>query len=84
MGRHMVKPITELVGGTRLIASGNPTDAMIQASSKDELCVLAESFNLMAVSLKDIPDALQEAKKNLDKKKRTIKMISALANLGLD
>ena len=83
MGRHMVKPINELVRGTRLIASGN-LDTMIQASSKDELGVLAESFNQMAVSLKENQTALQEAKKNLEQKvaERTEEL--ALANWGLD
>ena len=83
MGRHMVKPINELVRGTRLIASGN-LDTMIQASSKDELGVLAQSFNQMAVSLKENQTALQEAKKNLEQKVAERTQELALANWGLD
>jgi signal transduction histidine kinase len=83
IGRHLVKPINDLVKGTRLIASGN-LNAKINASSRDELGVLAESFNQMAGSLKANQAALEEAYKNLEQKvaERTHEL--ALANWRLD
>src|SRR5262249_14381002 len=67
MGRHLVKPINDLVKGTQLIASGD-LNTKIEVASKDELGVLAESFNQMAVSLKENQAALEEAKTNLEQK----------------
>jgi signal transduction histidine kinase len=83
LGRRMVRPINDLVRGTQLIASGN-LDTQIMPSSRDELGVLAESFNQMATSLKDNKSALDEAYKNLEQRvvERTQQL--ALANQKLD
>jgi signal transduction histidine kinase len=83
MGRHLVKPIKDLVKGTQLIASGN-LNAQIQVSSKDEIGVLAESFNQMAGSLKENQAALEEAKTNLEQKVKERTHELALANRRLD
>ncbi len=58
MGRRLVGPIGDLVKGTQRIAKGN-LDVQIQPSSRDELGLLAESFNQMATSLKQNEVALQ-------------------------
>jgi class 3 adenylate cyclase len=47
----LVRSIDSLVKATRLIASGN-LDVRIPVASKDEIGVLADSFNHMAASLK--------------------------------
>jgi signal transduction histidine kinase len=83
MGRHLVKPINDLVTGTHLIASGN-LNTRIEASSKDELGVLAESFNRMAGSLKANQAALEEAYKNLEQKVAERTQELALANWRLN
>src|SRR5262249_22728982 len=51
VGTRIVSPIGNLVKGTTLIASGN-LDVHIAPSERDELGLLAESFNQMAASLK--------------------------------
>ncbi len=58
VGRRIVKPIGELVRGTQLVAAGK-LDVQIQPSSTDELGMLADSFNQMAASLKQIEMAIQ-------------------------
>jgi signal transduction histidine kinase len=83
IGRHLVKPINDLVKGTQLIASGN-LNAKINASSRDELGVLAESFNQMAGSLKTNQAALEEAYQNLEHKVAERTQELALANWRLD
>src|SRR5262245_53017418 len=67
MGRHLVKPIKNLVKGTQLIASGD-LNTKIEVASKDELGVLAESFNRMSASIRENQAALEEAYKNLEQK----------------
>jgi class 3 adenylate cyclase len=51
IGRILVRSINSLVQGTQLIASGN-LDVRIPIASKDEIGILADSFNHMAASLK--------------------------------
>jgi class 3 adenylate cyclase len=51
IGRLLVRSIDSLVKGTQLIASGN-LDVRIPVGSKDEIGMLAESFNQMAAALK--------------------------------
>jgi class 3 adenylate cyclase len=51
IGRLLVRSIASLVKGTQLIASGN-LDVRITIASKDEIGILADSFNHMAASLK--------------------------------
>ena len=58
MGRRLVRPIENLVRATQLISSGN-LDVKISLSSRDELGMLAESFNRMAGSLRENEAALK-------------------------
>jgi class 3 adenylate cyclase len=51
IGRLLVRSIDSLVKATQLIASGN-LDVRIPVTSKDEIGILAESFNQMAAALK--------------------------------
>jgi signal transduction histidine kinase len=83
IGRRLVTPINKLVRGTQLIASGS-LDTKIEVSSKDELGVLAESFNQMAGSLKANQAALEDANKNLEQKVTARTQELALANWKLD
>ncbi len=65
MGRRLVKPIENLVRGTQLISSGN-LDVKLSLSSRDELGMLADSFNQMAASLKQNKAALQRYTEELE------------------
>ena len=65
MGRRLVKPIENLVRGTQLISSGN-LDVTISLPSRDELGMLADSFNQMAASLKQNKAALQRYTEELE------------------
>jgi signal transduction histidine kinase len=58
VGRRIVSPVGNLVKGTTLIASGN-LDVHIPPSERDELGLLADSFNQMAANLKQNEAALR-------------------------
>jgi len=58
VGRRIVSPIGDLVKGTKLIASGN-LDVQIVPRERDELGLLAESFNQMAANLRQNEAALR-------------------------
>ena len=49
--RNLVRPIRELLTGTKAIEQGN-LDVHVQVTSEDEIALLAESFNHMADELK--------------------------------
>ncbi len=55
----IVKPLTELQKGARLIGKG-VLDYRIPVRSKDEIAVLSEAFNEMTVKLKESYDGLEE------------------------
>ncbi|MGH7773920.1 MAG: ATP-binding protein [Candidatus Binatia bacterium] len=78
IGRRLVRPIEDLVRGTQLVSSGN-LDVKIPTSTRDELGMLADSFNRMAESLKQNEAALQEAYKGLEQKvaERTQELVIA-------
>lgn len=56
---RIISPIKKLIDGTKNIAAGN-LDYQVKISSQDEIGRLAESFNQMAVSLKDAKVKLHE------------------------
>jgi len=56
---RIIAPIKELIDGTRNIAQGN-LEYRVKSVSQDEIGQLAESFNLMALSLKDAREKLQD------------------------
>ncbi len=58
LGKRLVRPIEHLVRGTHLIASGN-LDVNIPVSARDELGMLADSFNRMTARLKENQAELQ-------------------------
>jgi signal transduction histidine kinase len=58
------RPIFRLVNGTRHIAAGN-LDISLPVTSRDELGVLTESFNLMARNLRD-KDLIEDQARQLE------------------
>jgi two-component system, NtrC family, sensor kinase len=63
------RPVKRLIEGTRELASGN-LNHEIPVNSKDELGVLAESFNTMTRELKTAHDEITEWSETLEEKVR--------------
>lgn len=68
MSTFIVKPVNKLIKSTRLIAGGNFSER-VKVKSNDEIGLLAENFNLMAV---DVEDKVNQLKKASDDKQRFI------------
>ncbi|MBW8002153.1 MAG: PAS domain S-box protein [Planctomycetes bacterium] len=64
MGRSIIKPINVLQNGTKRIRDGDLTHK-IELGSKDELGVLADSFNKMTEELRNRTDAINAANQQL-------------------
>lgn len=52
ISRSVTKPLDSLIGATRQVDSGN-LDVQVKVNTRDELKVLADSFNLMVKDLKE-------------------------------
>jgi signal transduction histidine kinase len=71
----LIRPIKELVVGTRKIAKGD-LSYRVPLTSRDELSDLAESFNSMAQDLKNYVDELNDEKQDLFKIKTILEQRS--------
>jgi signal transduction histidine kinase len=78
--RALTNPIQTLVEGTRAIAAGK-LDTRIAVKSKDELGVLAESFNQMADSLQRQTQELTEANQAAIENARLYEQAHAIATM---
>lgn len=72
----ITKPIEELVRATRLIATGK-YGAQIKIKTKDEVSLLARSFNSMSVEIKNKMDEIQEANEQLDYMNKNLEKLVA-------
>ncbi len=61
MKKNITTPIDHLVSATHLAAQGNFTGSLSVVKSRDEIGILAESFNSMHENLKNILGKTQEA-----------------------
>ncbi len=66
LSKKMTKPIIDLVEGTKKVASGD-LDINVSKGSDDEIGMLINSFNLMALDLKKNKEEIEKA--NIDLKK---------------
>jgi two-component system NtrC family sensor kinase len=67
MIRNITRPIVELVGATRRIAAGR-LDQQVAAPAHGEIALLAESFNTMLESLRQMKADLEEWGRTLEEK----------------
>lgn len=65
ISRLITNPLSELVISTKRISGGDFIHP-VKISSKDEIGILADSFNLMSMSLKNLTDALENKIKQLN------------------
>ena len=61
IGRGVTRPLNSLVSATHLVAQGNFTGSLSVVKSRDEIGILAESFNSMYENLKNILGKTQDA-----------------------
>lgn len=64
-----IRPVKKLVYATERVASGNLYQ-MVDVVTKDEIGILASSFNRMIVSLKESRDKIEEYNRTLERKVR--------------
>ncbi|MGD1937767.1 MAG: sensor histidine kinase [Cyanophyceae cyanobacterium] len=67
----ITKPIQNLVKGTRRLAKGN-FDELVAIETKDELSVLAQSFNQMVIRLRENLTLLETNNQDLEKQTQTL------------
>jgi two-component system NtrC family sensor kinase len=67
MIRNITRPIVELVGATRSIAAGR-LDQRVEAPAHGEIALLAESFNTMLESLRQMKADLEDWGRTLEEK----------------
>jgi len=61
IARGVTRPLNSLVSATHLVAQGNFTGSLSVVKSRDEIGILAESFNSMYENLKNILGKTQDA-----------------------
>src|SRR5262249_47469818 len=64
LARGVTEPIGMLAEGTREVSSGN-LDFRIQVRTRDELGILAESFNRMTAELKSSQETIERSNRDL-------------------
>lgn len=82
LARGITVPIQELAEGTREVAGGN-LDVRISPPADPELGVLVDSFNSMTSDLKAGKSQLEEANKDLEKRRRYIEIILGSVAAGV-
>jgi signal transduction histidine kinase len=80
--RTLIRPIYDLIKGTRRLAAGD-YQARVEVRTRDELHLLAESFNRMTCELSDSRRKLADHNKNLEEtvRQRTKKLREAIEEL---
>ncbi len=73
-GKRVAKPINKLIELTNHIATGN-FDSKITIRRKDEIGLLAASFNKMAMSLKDSTTSIDKLNAEITERKKTEKAL---------
>ncbi len=79
MARELTVPVERLVKGAQMVGAGN-LDIVIQRSGHDEIATLVESFNKMTADLKENRERLNDATRDLERRK--IQLEAILANVG--
>ena len=74
LSQLLVKPIRQLVQGTKKVSEGDFSQR-VQLSSRDEIGELAESFNRMVISLEQSQARLQQSSQELRETKETLENI---------
>lgn len=82
LAKGITVPIQELAEGTRKVAAGS-LDVHINPTADPELGVLVDSFNSMTADLKAGKYHLEEANKDLDKRRRYIEIILGSVAAGV-
>ncbi len=81
--RSMTHPLEEMVKASNRIAAGD-FDACVNVSSRDEIGILAGSFNKMLASIKQMKDELEAWGRTLEEKvkKRTEELITVQSQMA--
>ena len=82
LAKGITVPIQELAEGTRRVAEGN-LDVHINPTADTELGILVDSFNSMTADLKAGKSQIEEANKDLEKRRRYIEIILGSVAAGV-
>ncbi|MDP5278490.1 ATP-binding protein [Sphingomonas sp. DG1-23] len=80
---RVVRPVNELVGAARQVASGDLTARVPERKSKDELGVLAGAFNQMTGQLQGQTNALVSANAQLESRRALIEAVMSGVSAGV-
>ncbi|HEX4925940.1 MAG TPA: ATP-binding protein [Bdellovibrionales bacterium] len=67
LSRSLTRPLATLMGGMEKVSSGD-LNTQIEVGTKDEIAILAKSFNTMIDDLKDSRQKLEEINRELENK----------------
>lgn len=78
LGRSVVRPIREVLGAMRRAGSGD-LEVRVEARSRDEIGMMAESFNRMVQDLERSKEAIEEHNRTLEQRvaDRTAKLMQS-------
>ncbi len=79
LARELTVPVEGLVRGARAVGDGN-LDVTISVRGRDEISVLVESFNKMTAHLRESRESLNQANRDLEKRRTQVEAI--LAHIG--
>lgn len=80
---RLVRPVNELVGAARQVASGDLTARVPERNSKDELGVLAGAFNQMTNQLQGQTNALVTANAQIESRRALIEAVMSGVSAGV-
>lgn len=82
LAKGITVPIQELAEGTRKVAGGD-LDVQINPTADTELGILVDSFNSMTADLKAGKSQIDEANKDLERRRRYIEIILGSVSAGV-
>jgi two-component system nitrogen regulation sensor histidine kinase NtrY len=82
LAKELTQPVEKLVAGAHAVGAGN-LDVEIEKSGQDELAVLVESFNLMTRDLRLNREKLDEASRDIEKRRQQLEAVLANVATGI-
>jgi len=80
---RLVRPVNELVGAARRVASGDLTARVHESQARDELGVLAGAFNRMTGTLQEQTNALVAANAQIESRRALIEAVMSGVSAGV-
>jgi len=82
LAKELTQPVEKLVAGAQAVGAGN-LNFEIEKSGEDELAVLVESFNLMTRDLRSNREKLDQASRDIEKRRQQLEAVLANVATGV-